>query len=133
MASWHDVASLGVVLAVLGGCALEEAPPPPPKQFDSLAAHPCPDHSTLTYESFGEPFLNVWCNGCHSSEMPEGMRGKAPLGVDFDDIELVRSQTSRIWARAGDHNATMPPVGGPEAEERTNLGEWLACGAPVLQ
>jgi hypothetical protein len=34
--------------------------------------------------------------------------------------------------RAADHNVTMPPVGGPEADERSALGEWLACGAPSL-
>jgi len=36
------------------------------------------------------------------------------------------------WFRAGDHNQTMPPVGGPDDDERGDLGEWLACGAPSL-
>jgi hypothetical protein len=45
---------------------------------------------------------------------------------------MIRAQAARIWARSGDHNMTMPPVGGPEDEDRSMLGEWLACGAPSL-
>jgi hypothetical protein len=33
--------------------------------------------------------------------------------------------------RAADQNATMPPAGAPGEDERTLLGEWLACGAPT--
>jgi hypothetical protein len=48
----------------------------------------------------------------------------------LDTLEDARAWADRIWVRAADHNATMPPVGGPEADERSALGEWLACGAP---
>jgi hypothetical protein len=95
-----------------------------------LSERPCPEDSILTYENFGEPFLLSWCNGCHSSALPEGERQGAPLGSDFDDVALVREAGPRIWARSGDHNRQMPPLAGPEDEERTRLGEWLACGAP---
>lgn len=97
----------------------------------SLAERPCPEDSSLSYESFGGPFMLNWCNGCHSADLPEGMRQNAPLGVDFNTLEDIRRQADRIWARSGDQNATMPPVGGPPAEERALLGEWLACGAPA--
>jgi hypothetical protein len=99
--------------------------------YASLDARPCPEDSFISYEDFGGPFLITWCNGCHASGLPEGERQDAPLGVDFDTIEQIRSQAARIWARSGDHNATMPPVGGPDEEDRARLGEWLACGAPL--
>ncbi len=100
--------------------------------FTSFDERPCPDETFLTFESFGGPFLISWCSGCHAAGLPEEERQGAPLGVDFDDIEQVRAQAERIWARSGDHNVTMPPVGGPEEDERVLLGEWLACGAPAL-
>jgi len=92
----------------------------------------CPPDSELTWEGFGGPFMLDYCTGCHHSGLPEGMRQKAPLGVDFETLALVRAQADRIWARAADQNATMPPVGPPDADLRAMLGEWLACGAPSL-
>lgn len=95
----------------------------------SLPERPCPEDSFLSYESFGGPFMLTWCNGCHGAGVPDGMRQGAPVGIDFDTIEDVRRQAERIWARSGDQNATMPPIGGPHEDERALLGEWLACGA----
>ena len=95
----------------------------------ALSERPCPDDSELTYENFGEGFMLSWCNGCHSSVMPEGERQDAPLASNFDDLDAVRAWSDRIWFRSADHNITMPPVGGPEDDERARLGEWLACGA----
>ena len=97
----------------------------------TLSERSCPDDSTLTYEDMGGPFVYTWCNGCHSSDMPEGFRGGAPLGVDFDSLEGIRFHADRIWARSGDHNDTMPPVGGPDTDERTLFAEWLACDMPT--
>ena len=101
----------------------------PEEPYASLAERPCPEDSVLTYENFGGPFMLGWCNGCHTSGLPEADRQGAPLGSDFDDITLIRAHKDRIWARSGDHNLTMPPAAGPEDEERAMLGEWLACGA----
>ncbi len=109
-----------------GGAPAEQTP------YTSFDERPCPDESYLTFESFGGPFLISWCSGCHAAGLPEEERQGAPLGIDFDDIEQVRARAERIWARSGDHNVTMPPVGGPEMEERALLAEWLACGAPTL-
>jgi uncharacterized membrane protein len=58
------------------------------------------------------------------------MRHNAPLGVDFETLAKVRTRAERIYARAGDGYETMPPAGGPSAEARLLLGEWLACGMP---
>jgi hypothetical protein len=99
---------------------------------------PKPDDETcrtsyLDYQTFGEPFLLDWCNGCHSAALPMSMRQRAPVDVSFDTIEGVRKHAARIVARAASPTGTMPPVGGPSAEERALLGEWIGCGAPEQQ
>jgi hypothetical protein len=99
--------------------------------WSTLADRPCPEDSTVDGLSFGVPFLLEWCNGCHSSALPEDERAGAPPDVSFDDIDAVHMHADRIWTRAADSNDTMPPAGGPTAEERALLGEWLACGAPL--
>jgi hypothetical protein len=99
--------------------------------WESLEARPCPEDSFLTFENFGAIHLLNYCTGCHSSGLPADQRQGAPLEIVFDGIEDVRAHAPRIWARAGDHNATMPPVGAPSESERALLGEWLACGAPT--
>ncbi|PCC74523.1 hypothetical protein SAMN02745121_06781 [Nannocystis exedens] len=99
--------------------------------YPSLDERPCPEDSILTAENFGAPFMLTHCTGCHHVALKEGERAGAPLGVDFESLIKVRAQAERIWARAADQNATMPPVGPPAAEERARLGEWLACGAPT--
>ena len=97
----------------------EEAPPTDPSV--------CED-SYLTYDNFGAEFSANWCRGCHASAIPEGGRQNAPLGVNFDtDADLVRWK-DRIRARATGDTPTMPPAGGPSAEERTLLVEWIDCG-----
>ena len=108
-----------------GGGATEEP------RWGSLVERPCPEESTLTYDNFGGPFLLTWCTSCHGSAL-EGARDRqrAPAGVDFDDRSRVASFAQRIWERAADDNATMPPAGGVPPEERALLGEWLACGTP---
>lgn len=99
--------------------------------WSSLDERPCPEDSFLTAENFGAGFLLTHCTGCHHSALATDERAGAPLGVDFDKLGLVRTQAAQIWLRAGDQNATMPPLGPPPAEERARLGEWLACGAPT--
>lgn len=99
--------------------------------WPSLEERPCPDDSFLTYESFGGPFMLTYCTGCHHTRLPADQRQGAPIEVNFDDLEDIRERADRIWGRAGDHNATMPPVGAAPEGERALLGEWLACGTPT--
>lgn len=125
---------LGVLAAgaaiAFGACTIEDGDvDEPPTRLSERA---CPPDSFLTYESFGGPFIYSYCSGCHSKDLPEGMRQDAPIGSDFDTLESTRAWADRIWARAADHNLTMPPIGGPDDDEREMLGEWLACGAPTL-
>ncbi len=97
----------------------------------TLADRDCPDDSLVTYRNFGSAFLSAYCNGCHSSQVPMGMRQGAPMGVDFDSLDGVRDFADRIYARAGDGYTTMPPAGSPQPDDRVLLGEWLSCGAPA--
>lgn len=84
--------------------------------------------SYLAYDNFGGPFVVSWCRGCHASTVPQGMRQKAPLDVNFDTEADVRAWATRIQIRAAGTKPTMPPAGGPTAEERQLLAEWITCG-----
>lgn len=136
---WRDVLPWAWLTLATIGCEIAEtaddSPPvrnPSDPLVERLDQRPCPKQSQLSYEAFGGPFIITWCNGCHASGLPDAERQGAPLGIDFDDVAAVRLHAARIWARSADHNVTMPPVGGPELEERELLGDWLACNAPTL-
>jgi uncharacterized membrane protein len=102
---------------------------------DTPSAPPLPEPdsaqcraSTLSYQNFAAPFVLNWCRGCHGKDQPAAMRQNAPLTVNFDTPEEVRAARARILARATGVAPSMPPAGGPSAEERELLAEWLACG-----
>ena len=107
-------------LCMLSGCV----------DIATLDDYPCPDGGTsLDYASFGEPFMEKWCNSCHSAS--EGQRKGAPGDVRFDSVEDVRRWRERIFARSALDNDSMPPgLDDPPASERRKLAEWLACGVP---
>jgi uncharacterized membrane protein len=85
--------------------------------------------SYLTYENFGQPFVENWCRGCHSAGLPSDMRQKAPADVNFDTQVEVQGFAQDMAANAASAAPTMPPAGGPSEDERALLGEWLGCGA----
>lgn len=99
----------------------------PPSVIEGRA---CPPDSFVTADNFGMPLMLSHCNGCHSAALPEAMRQGAPLMVDFDTVEDVRDHAEAIYTWAADDHEAMPPVGGPSAQERVWLGDWLACGSP---
>src|SRR5688572_17707529 len=77
----------------------------------TLDDYPCPDAGTaLSYDSFGKPFLDEWCNECHSA--PSGDRQGAPDDVRFDAPSGVTKWRDRIFERAALSNDSMPP--GPD-------------------
>jgi uncharacterized membrane protein len=115
MRSSRSALGLLGALGVLGACGGEELP----AQCEG---------SALTYATFGEPFFTSWCRGCHSRDLPEGLRQLAPLEVNFNTQADVRARAGRVGFLVGEA-ATMPPAGGPSAGERALLVEWLACGA----
>ena len=112
-----------------GCCAGDEAVLGPP------TGAACPTTSTLTYASFGKPFMESYCTRCHSSELTGAARNGATAFHDFDTLIGVQSVSDHIDQTAGSGpeatNDQMPPDGAmPTLAERQQLAEWIACGAP---
>jgi hypothetical protein len=86
----------------------------------------CPSDSSLTYENFGQAFVQTNCLVCHGKTGPESPK--------FDTVEQIRASAGDIdrAAAAGPNgvNTFMPEDGSVAEAERRKLGEWLACGAP---
>jgi hypothetical protein len=81
----------------------------------------------LTYSTFGGGFMDKHCAGCHSSYLPEGSRGGAPVDVNLNSYPDVLTWVHRVDARGTGEEPTMPPGGGPAADEVLQLEEWLGC------
>lgn len=96
----------------------------------------CPEGSTLTYETFGRPFMTNYCIRCHSSALTGSAREGAPSDHNFDTLAGIDSTAAEHIdeeAAAGPLrvNTSMPPGAPlPSESERRQLGEWLACGTP---
>jgi hypothetical protein len=100
-----------------------------PETLDQRACPPPdPSRAPLTYDDFGKPFLDQWCNTCHGSASSN--RNGAPPNITFDTEDDVAHWKSRIFALAADDNTSMPLGSAiPSSDERHQLGDWLACGA----
>jgi len=116
------VSAVVLALAACGTDAVDHDPPLPPPDPEVC------ETSYLRYDNFGAGFTASWCRGCHSSDVAEGGRQGAPLGVDFDTEADLEHWADRIAARATGDKPTMPPAGGPAVEERALLAEWIGCG-----
>jgi uncharacterized membrane protein len=96
----------------------------------------CPPGSTLRYETFGAAFFSAHCTRCHASTNVGAVaRRGAPVGLDWDELSVVRAHADAIDRMAAGGplmiNRTMPPTEPrPSDADRLMLGEWLACGAP---
>jgi cytochrome c5 len=98
----------------------------------------CPADSTLTYDTFGQSFMEQYCTGCHSSALSGAARQGAPSDHDFDTLAGIRDVGAEhidgLAAAGPSHvNTAMPPAAQsakPSEAERRLLGEWLACGIP---
>lgn len=111
-------------LLVLAGC-----------EGGQSTATTCPTDNTLTAQSFGNDFMSNYCVRCHSSSLAGLARQGAPQDVNLDTVEGVRAHSKDIDKNAGASatvtNTFMPPNGSaPSVEERRQLSQWLACGAP---
>jgi uncharacterized membrane protein len=95
----------------------------------------CPQGSTLTYETFARPFMERYCTRCHARTLVGSARMGAPSFHDFDTLNGIRAFAEHVdWTSASgpaSTNTSMPPDSpAPSAEERKQLGEWLACDTP---
>jgi len=80
----------------------------------------CDPQSVLTWETYGQPFMNAYCVDCHS---------------EYGNIDRVQRGAAGIDLFSGSGpkatNTAMPKSGSkPSLEERQQLSTWLACGAP---
>ena len=94
-----------------------------------------PTGTTLTYESFGKPFMAAYCTRCHDSKLRGEDRQGAPSFHDFDTIFGIRAVSDHIDETTASGpaatNDSMPPdKPAPTLEERQQLGEWIACDMP---
>jgi len=85
----------------------------------------CEDVPTLTWENFGEDFMQHNCQTCHSSTTAN--RHGAPGEVVFDSHEAVRSRRDEILAQISGPESQMPPSGGLDDDERWRAEVWLEC------
>jgi hypothetical protein len=108
----------GLAALFAAGCG-EEGP-------GDASGSTCPSESSLTYENFGQAFMQTNCLVCHGKTGPESPK--------FDTVEQIRTSAGDIdkAAAAGPNgvNTFMPEDGSVAEAERRKLGEWLACGAP---
>ena len=108
-----------VAFAALGAAACGSGP-------GDATGSACPTPQTLTYENFGQAFMQAHCLACHSANGPESPK--------LDTVEQIRANKSDIdkSAAAGPNgvNTYMPESGSVSEADRRKLGEWLACGAP---
>lgn len=91
---------------------------------DGLPA--CPTGGTdLTYDNFGKSFFDTHCTSCHAAGSGVSVAQDNP----FETQAQIQAEADEIYERAGGTNTNMPPDGGPTADDRLKLEEWLSCGA----
>lgn len=130
MRSWRS--ALFAIVGLVAACGTDVRPPDDEgggddSMIEPIAPNAC-DTTYLDYSNFGAPFVINWCRGCHSKSIPQGMRQKAPMTVNFDTYDDVQTWAERIEARAASMAPSMPPAGGPSEDERALLREWIECG-----
>ncbi|MDB4977318.1 MAG: hypothetical protein JWN48_5659 [Myxococcaceae bacterium] len=76
---------------------------------------------TLTYDSFGQPFLSKYCVSCHGAFLPQ-------KNIKLDSLSGVQANTSKVKSEVA--SKSMPPGGSaaPTAAERQQFGQWIDCG-----
>lgn len=107
-------------LVLLAGCGLSA------EDTDTAAVYCDTRDPVLTWDNFGEGFMNQHCTGCHGVQLPESSRVEAPVSVNFDTY----ADTLQWYDRVVDRTLVtggMPPGGGPTEEELARLEEWLSC------
>ncbi len=87
----------------------------------------CDREPPVTWENWGEAYIATFCVGCHSALLEGDERRGATPGVDLNNYGDVMRHVDRIEARATGPEPTMPPSGGPSAEQVALLEEWLHC------
>ena len=83
------------------------------------------------WTTVGAPFIYTWCTPCHSPTLESAAdRQGAYPHVNFGTYEDVITHSERLEAVIFGATATMPPGGGPSADELTAMDAWIECGLP---
>ncbi|MEQ1569956.1 MAG: hypothetical protein ABMA64_30260 [Myxococcota bacterium] len=85
----------------------------------------CVDAPGVGWDNFGSGFVTQYCDACHAAGVAD--RHGAPAEVTFDDEDQVWAWADRIVVRSVGVEATMPPQGGVDEDERYLLEVWLTC------
>jgi uncharacterized membrane protein len=91
---------------------------------DSASAD-CADRESLSWDSFGHPFVLTYCTSCHSVNNTENRYG-APENVNLDRESDVADWAERIRIRVLE-DETMPIGGGVYDDDQYLLDTYLAC------
>jgi len=137
---------VAVTLAAAAGCS---GPGPTPTGTTCADPDPVTGTTTLTWDNFGQDFMNRYCVNCHASTLTYSQRHGAPIYHDFDSLLGVLQVPDHIDEQAGwgpdAHNDFMPGAGTggkcpsvpggdldidcpkPTDQERIDLAQWIAC------
>ena len=85
----------------------------------------CEDTPVMTWESFGQDFIQHNCQACHASTTAN--RHGAPETVVLDTYEQVLQSREAILDRALNDEPDMPPSGGVDEDELWRAEVWLRC------
>ena len=90
----------------------------------------CPSGTLLTYENFGQGFMENYCTSCHSRELSVTERGGAPENANFEQKDDIAVWRFPIYSTMFSKVPTMPPQTEVPAYKLQLMNEWLRCGAP---
>ena len=112
---------LALALSLTAGCGGEE---------DPGVLGTCPPNSQ-EQQDYGSFILFTTCTGCHSQNLEGDDRYGAPLGSDFDNIDLIKAQAEDIYLRSIDGTMpppnTDPPMPGLNENQLESLRAYLVC------
>jgi len=97
-------------LAVLFCVAAACGPSPTPTGTTCPDPDPISGTTTLTWENFGQAFMQKYCINCHDSQLTLNQRNGAPLFHDFDSLEGVLDVPDHIDEQSGWGPTPGPPA-----------------------
>lgn len=116
------LAGLGVAFG-LGACGDGTEPPVIPPE--------CEDPPTFAVDV--APIIERTCLRCHSEELAGIFRNNAPVGMDYDRLELFPDEAAKsAFVDAITSGRQPPPGADPPSptteEERITASAWKTCG-----
>jgi uncharacterized membrane protein len=114
-----------LAVAAVSGCLVVVACGGDDGGGDDDSANTC--ETGVSFQMVGKPFVEKYCQDCHSADADESLRVTAE-DVLLDDEEGIREHGQHVWERV--QNETMPPAKHPDqptTPERADFLDWLDC------